>query len=148
MKITNVIKLSILAIFLSFSSTQAQGLDLVSSLTKQLGINKSQASSGAGSLFNLASDNLGSTKFQEIANVVPGISNMMKDGNISLGGGSGMSSLSSMAGALSGMSKVNAIFKKLGLSPQMVQKFIPIILKYVNGKGGSSVSNLLAGALK
>ena len=140
-----VIKLSLFALIISVSSVNAQSLDLISSLTSQLGVTNKQASSGAGALFNMAKDNLGSTKFSSIKNSVPGISQMMKDGNVNLGGG-GMSSLSGMASTLSGISKVNAIFKKLGLKPEMVQKFMPIILDFVNKKGGSSVGSLLASA--
>ncbi|MCK5907096.1 MAG: DUF2780 domain-containing protein [Flavobacteriales bacterium] len=144
MKLFNIIKLSFLALFLSIGSVNAQSLDLISSLTSQLGVSEKQASGGAGALFNMAKGELGSTKFSSIEKSVPGISQMMKDGDIDLGGG-GMSSLSSMAGSLEGIAKVNAVFDKLGLSPEMVQKFMPIILSYVKGKGGSGASSLLAG---
>ncbi len=145
MKMLKVIKLSLFALLISVGSVNAQSLDLISSLTSQLGVTDKQASGGAGALFNMAKENLGSTKFSSIQNAVPGISKMMKDGDVKLGGG-GMSSLSGMASTLSGISKVNAIFKKLGLKPEMVQKFMPVILDYVNKKGGSSVGALLASA--
>jgi len=145
MKSFNIIKISFLALFLSIGSVNAQGLDLISTLTSQLGVSQKQASGGAGALFNMAKEELGSTKFSSIEKSVPGIGQMMKDGDIDLGGG-GMSSLSGMASSLEGIAKVNAIFKKLGLSPEMVQKFMPIILSYVKGKGGSGVSSLLASA--
>lgn len=145
MKVLKVIKLSFIVFILSFVSVNAQSSDLVSILTNKLGVSEKQASGGAGALFNLAEDNLGSTKFSSIEKSVPGIDKMMKDGDIDLTAG-GMSSLTSMAGGLEGMAKVNAIFNKLGLSPEMVQKFTPIILEYVKGKGGSSVSSLLASA--
>jgi hypothetical protein len=145
MKILNVVKLSLIVLLLSVGSVNAQSSDLIGLLTSQLGVTQKQASGGAGALFNMAKENLGSTKFSSIKNAVPGISQMMKDGNVKLGGG-GMSSLSGMASTLSGISKVNAIFKKLGLKPEMVQKFMPIILEFVNKKGGSSVGSLLASA--
>lgn len=145
MKMFNVIKLSIVALLLSFGTVNGQSSDLVGLLTKELGVTEKQASGGAGALFNMAEDNLGSTKFSSIEKSVPGIDKMMKDGDVNLGGG-GMSSLTSMAGSLSGIAKVNAVFKKLGLSPEMIQKYTPIILKYVKGKGGSEVSSLLASA--
>jgi len=145
MKVLRIVRLSLVALLLSLGSVSAQTSDLVGLLTKQLGVSKKQASGGAGALFNMAKDNLGSTKFKSIEKSVPGISQMMKDGDVKLGGG-GMSSLSGMASTLSGISKVNAIFKKLGLKPEMVQKFMPIILDFVNKKGGSSVGSLLASA--
>jgi len=39
-------------------------------------------------------------------------------------------------------------FSQLGLSPDMLGKFVPVILDYVGGKGGASVQSLLAGVLK
>ena len=106
---------------LSFGSANAQSLDLISSLTSQLGVSEKQASGGAGALFNMAKGELGDTKFSSVEKSVPGISKMMKDGDIDLGG-SGMSSLTSMAGSLQGIAKVNAIFDKLGLV--LVQKWL------------------------
>ena len=147
MKILNIARLSFLALLLSIGSVNAQSLDLISTLTSQLGVSKKQASGGAGALFNMAKEELGSAKFSSIEKSVPGIDQMMKDGNINLGGG-GLSSLAGMASSLQGIAKVNAIFKKLGLSPEMVQKFMPIILSYVQGKGGSNVSSLLASAFE
>jgi hypothetical protein len=62
-----------------------------------------------------------------------------------------LGSVSSMMGGktntLEGMTGLTNAFKKLGLSPDMVQKFTPIILDYVKKKGGEHVMNLLKGAL-
>jgi len=56
-----------------------------------------------------------------------------------LGGGAGkLGSLASLAGG----------FKGLGLDSGMVGKFIPIILTFVQSKGGDSIKSLLAGVLK
>jgi hypothetical protein len=56
-----------------------------------------------------------------------------------LGGGAGkLGSLASLAGG----------FKDLGLDSSMVGKFIPIILSFVQSKGGDSIKSLLAGVLK
>ena len=39
-------------------------------------------------------------------------------------------------------------WRSLGLSPDMIGKFVPVMTKFVDVKGGSGVSSLLAGALK
>jgi hypothetical protein len=39
-------------------------------------------------------------------------------------------------------------FEKLGLSPSMVGKFVPILTSFLQAKGGSGVAGLLSGALK
>ena len=145
MKILKIVKLSFFALMLSIGSVNAQSSDLISTLTSKLGVSEKQASGGAGALFNMAKGEIGSTKFRSIEKSVPGIDQMMKDGDVDLGGG-GMSSITSMAGSLEGVAKVNAIFDKLGLSPEMVQKFTPVILDYVKGTGGSGASSLLASA--
>jgi hypothetical protein len=41
-----------------------------------------------------------------------------------------------------------AAFEKLGLSPQMAEKFIPILTSFVQSKGGAGVASLLSGVLK
>ena len=48
---------------------------------------------------------------------------------------------------LGGMAGLTGAFGKLGLSGDMVGKFVPIILDYVKGKGGEQVMGLLKGAL-
>jgi hypothetical protein len=37
---------------------------------------------------------------------------------------------------------------KLGLSPEMAVKFVPVLTQYVESKGGAGVASLLGGALK
>ena len=57
----------------------------------------------------------------------------------SLGGGAGkLGDLASLAGG----------FSKLGLDSDMVGKFIPVILSFVQAKGGDTIKNLLGGVLK
>jgi hypothetical protein len=38
-------------------------------------------------------------------------------------------------------------FEKLGLSPDMAAKFVPILTQFVESKGGAGVAGLLTGAL-
>jgi hypothetical protein len=57
-----------------------------------------------------------------------------------------------MMGDLAGMAAGNlpgmaGSFQQLGLAPDMVQKFIPIVVQYVQGTGGSSVASALQSAL-
>jgi hypothetical protein len=48
-----------------------------------------------------------------------------------------MGNLGSLAGS----------FEQLGMSPDMVQKFVPVVLDYVNSEGGATAMKLLQGAL-
>ena len=65
------------------------------------------------------------------------------------GGRSALGSLgSALSGESGGLASVAGAFGSLGLSPDMVSKFIPIIMQFVQSKGGASVASLLMGALK
>ena len=57
-----------------------------------------------------------------------------------LGGGKagGLADLASLAGG----------FSQLKLDPQLIGKFIPVILGFVQSKGGQEAVKLLAGVLK
>jgi hypothetical protein len=54
----------------------------------------------------------------------------------------------SLPGDLGGVASTAASFDKLGLSPDMMGKFAPILLKFVQAKGGSNIASLLSGVLK
>ena len=125
-------------------------MDLLNQLTQGLGITGDQAKGGAGLLFQLAKDKLGDDDFGKVAEAVPGLGDMLKavpSGGIgavlggavsALGGGEDAGGLASLAGG----------FSQLGLDSGLIQKFIPIILSFVQSKGGDVVKNLLAGVFK
>jgi hypothetical protein len=125
--------------------------ELVGELTKQLSITPAQATGGAGALFGLAKTRLAPADFGKVSAVVPGMSGFLKAapsvGSHS-GGIPGISSLSSaLPGGASGLASTAQSFQKLGLSPSMVGKFVPVLTQFVQSKGGASVSSLLSGAL-
>ena len=62
------------------------------------------------------------------------------------GGGSALGS--ALSGGPGGLASVAGAFGSLGLSPDMVSKFIPVNTQFVQSKGGASVASLLMGALK
>ena len=67
----------------------------------------------------------------------------------STGGGSGLSSLTgSLPGNMGGLASTATAFQKLGLSPDMVGKFVPILTNFVQAKGGANVASLLSGTLQ
>lgn len=119
--------------------------DLIGVLTKQLSITPEQAVGGAGALFNLAKGKLTPDDFSKVAAAVPGMDGLLKAAPKP----KGLSGLDSMlpgsAGELSGLLDS---FKSLGLSPDMVGKFTPVITQYVETKAGPTVAQLLATALK
>lgn len=125
--------------------------ELIGQLTKALSITPAQASGGAGSLFGLAKSRLSPGDFSKVAASVPGIDGLIKSAPAEskkspLSAVSGLES--SLPGGLGGLAAVAGPFKKLGLSPEMAAKFVPILTQFVQSKGGASVASLLGGALK
>jgi hypothetical protein len=141
--------LSVLLVLMSFQVTaQAQGEDLIQTLTSQLGISGEQATGGAGALFDYAKKNLSADDFGSIAKGIPAMDSMLmmapepenssamaKAGNM-LGGAD--SSLGGMAG-------LAASFESLGLNADMVNKFVPIVSDYVGKMSGDQAMQLLQG---
>ena len=134
-----------------YTPVHSQDLGLVDLLTSQLGISKDQASGGAGSIFQLAKQNLNGEDFSSVSKAVPGIDQMMGAAPKAEGSSSTLGGISSMFGSsskkLNGIAGLTSSFEKLGLSGNMVDKFIPIILDYVKNGGGENVMSLLKGAL-
>jgi hypothetical protein len=136
---------------LVYAPAYAGDLGLVDLLSSQLGVSKDQAEGGAGSIFQLAKQNLSSEDFSSIAKAVPGIDQMIGAAPKIEGSSGTLGGVSSLMGSssskLGGMAGLTSSFEKMGLTGDMVGKFTPIILDYVKNKGGEHVMNLLKGAL-
>jgi hypothetical protein len=135
----------------ALSADSAASPELIGELTKSLSITPAQASGGAGALFGLAKTRLNPADFKTVAASVPGIDTLIKSAPAASGGG-GIPGLSgketSLPGGLGGLASVAGSFQKLGLSPSMAGKFVPVLTNFVQAKGGSSAASLLSGALK
>ena len=125
-------------------------MELISQLVQNLGINEEQATGGAGLIFNLAKEKLGEGDFSQISNAIPGLDQVMsaapEGGMISKAIGTITSTFG--GGKLGGLAGLASGFSKLDLSTDMVGKFVPVVLSFVQSKGGDTVKNLLAGVLK
>ena len=132
-------------------------MELIQQLIGNLGINEGQAKGGAGLLFNLAKEKLGSGDFQQIADKVPGMNDLLKAAPAS--GGGMMGALGSMASAFGGglggkmeglgnLANLAGGFSQLGLSADMIGKFVPVVLSFVQSQGGDSLKGLLEKVLK
>src|SRR5579862_7361210 len=130
------------------SAAASSSSGLVGQLSKELSITRPQARGGAGALFSLAKNRLTSDEFSKIAAAVPGMNGLLKGAPAP----SQNSELSSLEGSLPGnmgrTAEVAEAFHKLGLSPSMAAKFVPIMSKFVQSKGGQGTASLLEKALK
>lgn len=127
-------------------------MELIQMITGQLGITDEQAKGGSGLLFKMAKEKLGSDEFGQVAKAVPGIEDLISSAPGS-GGLSGImgglaSSLGGGAGGLGNLAGLAGGFKNLGLDSGMIGKFIPIVMSFVQSKGGDTVRSILEKILK
>lgn len=134
--------LSLLAVALlpgcsTMDSVMGKSPDLSSLLTRQLGVTEAQANGGIGSMLQVAQNKLKAGEFDQIAKAIPGSQKYLDVAKQALG-----------ATKLTDAAGLSSAFGKLGMSPDMVDKFKPLVTDYVGKAGGESARNLLAGALK
>jgi hypothetical protein len=116
--------------------------DLVNALSKEIGGTPEQAAGAAGSLFGIAKSRLKPEEFSQVAAAVPGMDSLLSAAPAA----GGMAS--AVPGGASGLASAASAFSKLGLSPDMVSKAVPVLTSFVSKSGGANVGSLLAGALK
>ena len=126
--------------------------ELIAQLVSQLGVQEGQAKGGAGLLLKLAQSKLGGD-FSKVSAVIPGIQELIKaapeaGGASKLLGGLAGALGGGKAGGLADLASLAGGFSQLKLDPQMISKFAPIILSFVQSKGGQDVVKLLAGVLQ
>ena len=119
--------------------------ELIGALSKEMGATPEQAAGAAGTLFGVAKSRLKPEDFSQIATAVPGMDSLLK---AAPSAGGGAASLSQLGGGASGLAGAASAFSKLGLSPDMVNKAVPVLTSFVTKSGGSKAGSLLAGALK
>ena len=134
-------------------------MELIQQLVSSLGVNEEQAKGGAGLLFNLAKEKLGDGDFQQLADKIPGVSDLLgaapAPSTTASAGESIMGALGGAAAALGAgglgdkmeglgnLANLASGFSQLGLSSDMVGKFVPVVLSFVQNQGGDGVKGLL-----
>lgn len=127
-------------------------MELIQQLAQGLNINEDQAQGGAGLIFKMAQEKLGGGEFAQIADAVPGISNLIGAAPQEGGGLAGMiGGLAGAMGASGDLANLAALaggFSQLGLNPGIVTQFVPIILSFVQNQGGDGIKDILASVLQ
>ena len=121
-------------------------MELINQLTKTLGVSETQAQGGAGLIFKQAKEKLSSEDFTKVSGAVPGIDNLISAAPTS--GGGILGGVGKMFGGGSGLASLAGGFSKLGLDSGMIGKFVPIVLTFVQSKGGDGVKAILEKVLK
>ena len=145
--------LAMVACMLGIGTTPvcAADLNLVSLLTKNLGVTTEQAEGGAGAILGVASKNMSSDQFTQVTDALPDVASLVKNAPTSDAGSGSSGGLSSLLGnsqgSLSSLAGLTSTFSDLGLSSDMIGKFTSVILEYAQSEGGSEIANLLKSAL-
>lgn len=136
---------------LNINVGHAGSMELASMLVDNLGVTETQATGGAGALFQNAKDNLSTDDFKKVAEAVPGMDKYLAAApskSDSAGALGKLSSLGGDTGKLGSLAGLAGSFDKLGMDSSMISKFTPVVLDYVQSKGGDSVAGLLKGLWK
>ena len=124
--------------------------ELVDMLTRNLGINGTQAEGGAAVMFKAAKDKLGDAEFGKLLGGVPGLTDLLHKAPAGGGGLGGL--LGGLAGSMGGnagaIATILSGFGKLGLTADHAKKFVPVILEFLRSKVGPDVVSKLEKTLR
>jgi hypothetical protein len=128
-------------------------MELIKRLTTTLDISTAQAQGGAGLLLHLAASQLEPDEFAQVASCVGDMDDLLQAAPSSQGGiGGVMGGMASTPGDASTdlndeVSVING-FSQLNLDRAMANKFVPIMLSYVQQRGGDEAKALLEKGLR
>lgn len=133
----------------AISETATKPSPLAEELAKQLGITSDQGAAGAGSILRYVKQKLDEDDYKRISDLIPGIHHILTTGPTA----ADTELVESVAVIESENPEVASIvlknnFDLIGLAPDMVEKFIPIMIDYVKTQGGETDANLLKTALR
>ena len=126
--------------------------DLIRKLTKDLGVDKTQARGGLVALLREGQKNLSKADFKQFLADIPGADKLLASAPppstmSSLAGGLG-SLLGGRAGGAGRWAGLAASFTELGINLDTAKKFGPIVIDYVRAHGGEDLVDKVRAALK
>lgn len=123
--------------------------EMIKELVAKLGVTDEQAAKGSGLLFKVAKERLGGD-FAQVEQALPDVSKLIQGAPSAGGGLGGMLGglLGGNGGALGALASLASGFSEIKLSPDMIGRFVPVILETVKAKGGDKLVELLKGAMK
>jgi len=137
-----------LGIFSLSGQVQADTGKLIGSLTDLLGVTQEQAEGGAGAIFREAKNNMDTGDYSRLLDAIPGIDSLIRAApQISGLAGKASSLFGSSSDSIQGLSALTDSFAKLGLSPDMINKYADIVLEFVQSEAGQQMMTMLKSAL-
>ena len=98
-------------------------------------------------MFQVAKSQMQDSAFSKLSQAVPGMGSLLGAAPQS-SALSGLAGLSGLGGGSGGsMLALASAFQQQGMSPSMIQQFIPVVLEYVRGSGGNGLAGMLGSAL-
>lgn len=119
------------------SLERATGGSISSLLQGQLGLTEDQAVGGIGSLVSLAGEKLGADDFDRFVGMIPGADKYLESAK----------SLGAVTDPLKSLAGLNDSLAALGISPETIEKFVPMVTDYLGKLGGDDAKALLAQVL-
>ena len=121
---------------------------LIGSLIDLLGVSGEQATGGAGAVFREAKKNMNPGDYSKLLNAIPGIDSLIQAApQVSGLAGKASSLFGGTSGSVQGLSALTDSFAKLGLSPDMVNQYMDVILDFVQSEAGQQTMTALKNAL-
>jgi hypothetical protein len=130
--------------------------DMISSVSKSVGISQSQATGGLGAIFDYAKNNISKEQLSTITQslpqidsllqAVPAISGSEQGSKDSLGGL--LNQAKKYSSSLNSMANLQKQFESLGLDPEMIGKVIQGAYQYLESEQGQQVKALLEQGLR
>jgi len=117
---------------------------LVGQVARKLNATPQQAEGAAGALFHYAQSRLSPPDWEAVSKAVPGMDGLL---NAAEANQSAKNTFKNAVG-FSTLADVGQTFQKLGLTPDMVEEAVPVLVSYVRKTGGAHAGQLLANALK
>ncbi len=117
-------------------AADALGGSLPGLLQSQLGLSEDQAAGGLGSMLSLANEKLSASEYDKLAGMIPGAEQYLETAK----------SLGALSEPLKNMSDLTNALSSLGISPDVISKFVPMVTGYLGKSGGAEVQNLLTKA--
>lgn len=134
------------------SGKQLKAGELTNLLVQRLGVTPAQAKGGAGALLQIAKTRMNPQAFAQLSQQVPDVQQLIS----SVPALQQQSGLVGLAGKLANLSGDNSIsnlvtavsiFKQLGMKPETIQKFAPVVVDYVRGNTNEAIAGGLKAAL-
>jgi len=145
---TKVVLLISIGIFSLFGQASADTSKLIGSLTGLLGVTNEQATGGAGAIFKEAKNKMSAGDYSQLLGAIPGIDSLIQAAPQASGlAGKASSLFGSSSGSIQGLSALTDSFAKLGLSPDMVNQYMDVILGFVQSEAGQQTMTMLKNAL-